>query len=191
MTDAKNSSERPEAAAVDRLVAELAGEDGFARERARQALVDIGEPALDSLIKALSDKRKQVRWEAAKALHDIGHLRAGPALVRALEDREFDVRWLAAEGLIVLGRSGAIPLLGELVANADRSWLRQGAHHVLNHLAGGDVNEHHIMAHPIAEDKDLGEILKPVVEALEDVEPAVSAPLAAKTALDALRSTRA
>jgi HEAT repeat protein len=91
---------------IDLLVVELGNKDGFVREQARLLLVYIGEPAVVPLIEALSDRRKQVRWEAAKALSDIADPASAPALVEVLKDRVFDIRWLAAVGLIAIGRAG-------------------------------------------------------------------------------------
>jgi HEAT repeat protein len=152
------------------LVADLASQDELVRTDARQSLVNIRGPAVSPLIEALRDPRRQVRWEAAKALGEIANPTAAPSLVRALRDTEFSVRWLAAEGLIALGSEGLSPLLRALIERSDSVWLRQGAHHVLHDLARGDLRE----------------ILQPVVAALQGIEPSLEAPRAARTALDAL-----
>jgi HEAT repeat protein len=134
------------------------------------SLVDIGSPAVPPLIELLGARNKQVRWEAAKALAAIADPAAAGALVKALEDKDFDVRWVAAEGLINIGREGIVPLLRTLIERSDSPWLRQGAHHVLHDLAVGDLEE----------------MLKPVVDSLQDVESAIEAPIAAKAILDRL-----
>ena len=125
---------------------------------------------MDPLVKALADPNQWVRWEAAKALGQIGDPAAAQALVTALEDKMFDVRWLAAEGLIAMGRGALVPLLQALMERSDSTWTREGAHHVLHDLTGGDIKE----------------ILLPVLAALEDVEPSVEVPFVAKAALDKL-----
>lgn len=161
-------------AAIDPLVAALASRDGWLRQSARQALVAIGRPVMPPLIEALADPHDHVRWEAAKALGEIGDPAAAPALVQALEDENSGVRWLAAEGLITLGRAGLAPLLQALMQHSDSVWLREGAHHVLYHLAL----------------EGLDEVASPVLAALEDIAPAVEVPLAALASLDVLSGAR-
>ncbi len=156
---------------INILVGKLASKDGPEREGARWALVSIGSPAVARLVESLKSPKKQVRWEAAKALADIRDPMAASALVKALEDKIFDVRWVAAEGLINLGHEGLIPLLEALIEHADSPWLLRGAHHVLHDIDKGD----------------LGKILEPVISALEDLDSTIEAPLKAKAALDALR----
>jgi len=155
---------------IESLVTGLAGKDGIERVRARRSLVTIGADAVPALVEALGSPDQYVRWEAAKALGQIGDPVAAKALLRALEDRTFDVRWLAAEGLIVIGREGLRPLLQALIEQPKPVWLREGAHHVLHDLAHGSLRT----------------ALLPVVEALENVDAVVLAPLAAETALDVL-----
>ena len=157
---------------ISSLVAELSKEDGAARERARHSLVAIGAPAVACLIEALASRNDLLRWEAAKALGDIRDPAAAPALVAALEDEVFDVRWLAAKGLIALGGEGLVPLLQALVERSDSLWLREGAHHVFHDLARGRP--------------DLRDILRPLLAALEDVQPSLQVPVAAKAALNKL-----
>jgi len=152
------------------LMSRLSDKDGLVRERARLALVYIGEQAVVPLIEALSDRRKKLRWEAARALSDIASPVAVPALVTALQDKDFDVRWLAAQGLIAIGREAIVPLLEALLEYSDSVWLRQGAHHVLHDL----------------EEDDLEETLEPVMSALESLDPAVEVPVAARVALYSL-----
>jgi HEAT repeat protein len=153
------------------LAGTLRGKDPRQRWQARMALLRIGSPATPQLTELLHGGPEGLRWEAAKVLSDLGDPIAAPALVGALEDRDFGVRWLAAEGLIRLGHQGLIPLFQELVKRPQSTWLREGAHHVLRVLVGHHLDEHII----------------PVLEALEDVEPALEVPRAAHLALDLLR----
>ena len=161
-------------AEIGQLIADLYSDDGMKRVRARHFLVALGSEAVAPLIKALSDRNQWVRWEAAKALQQIGDESATQELIRTLEDKTFDLRWLAAEGLISIGRKAVIPLLTQLLDNSDSIRLREGAHHVFHDL----------------EDKDLQEILAPVLSALEDTDATVEVPLAAKAALDKLSGMR-
>jgi HEAT repeat protein len=112
------------------------------------------------------------RWEAAKALGEIGDPAATEALIRALDDEMFDVRWLAGESLIAIGRRAILPLVRHLVARSDSSWLTEGAQHVLH----GFKTAH--------SDPALG----PVIRALEGPEPAVELPIAAENAIRLLEA---
>jgi hypothetical protein len=125
-------------------------------------------PALISTLRLPSE---HARWEAAKALGEIGNPRAAPALVKALEDEKAAVRWLAATALIGLGRDALVPLLQGLEGHSDSIWFRDGAHHVL---------------HSLIRDGVAGEAV-PVLEALENLEPRVEAPIAAYHVLEALQ----
>jgi HEAT repeat protein len=121
----------------------LASKDGMLRQKAREALVKLGKPAVPSLIQALKPSQPdQVRWEAAKALSAIGDVRSIPALVDTLEDRESGVAWLAAEALHHFNQVAWVPLLQALVERGTNSVpLRQGAHHVLRNQEGDGFND--------------------------------------------------
>jgi HEAT repeat protein len=157
---------------VGQLIAALTSKDGTEREVARLRLIEIGQPAVPALIKALQSPSEHVRWEATKALIDIRDARAASSLVKALEDPEPAVRWLAAEALVVLGCDGLIPLLEGLEQRSSSVWFRDGAHHVLHALARDGVAEE----------------ARPVLEALEDIEPPVEVPIAAHDVLEQLRN---
>ena len=157
---------------VPALIDELTGHDPVVREKAREALMAIGKPAVPPLIQLLAHSRPHVRWEAAKALCGIADPIAATALVNALDDVDSDVRWVAAEGLVALGREGLQPLLAALLERAQSSWFRQAAHHV---------------CHTLAAKRKLGPILRPLLAAFGRYEPQVAVPLAAYTALSKLR----
>jgi HEAT repeat protein len=152
------------------LIRDLGSKDGLVRVRARKALVTIGSKAVAALKVPLTKKNASTRWEAAKALGQIGDAEATAALIRSLEDEMFEVRWLAAEGLIAIGRPTLIPLLRKLAEESDSLWLREGAHHVLH-----GINL-----------EDFEKILLPVRNALEDIEGPLEVPFAAKAALESL-----
>jgi len=162
------------AVTMNSLIAALASEEGLVRESARRRLVHVGRRAVRPLMKALASGDKHTRWEAAKALGYLADPDAAPALVRALQDEEFGVRWLAAEGLVLLDGEGLGPLLRALTEHPDSGWLRQGAHHVLRALSR----------------RGFGEVARPVLAALDGLEPALQVPLAAEDARDALARTR-
>jgi HEAT repeat protein len=158
--------------AIRSLVQGLASRDGMLRRTMRRSLVAIGEPAVDALSEAVNDKRRMVRWEAAKALGAIGSARGARALIRALKDGDFGVRWLGAEGLIALERKSLEPLLRSLIDEEDSDWLREGAHHVFSVLA----------------ERGLHDLVDPLLEALEGPEPGLSIVAEAHSALERIRS---
>jgi HEAT repeat protein len=157
---------------IDSLIADLDNVNGFRREQARESLVAIDGPAIEPLSEALRQAGARVRWEAAKALGEIGDARAAPALVEALEDDNAGVRWAAADSLIAIGRKGLGPLLEALMRRSESAWLREGAHHVLRALSRRKT----------LSDPDMA-----VLRALEDPEPTLETPEAAFKALAARR----
>jgi HEAT repeat protein len=56
---------------LEDLITQLGAEDGYARHRARETLVAIGEPALPALVDLLGSPDARLRWEAAKALTEV------------------------------------------------------------------------------------------------------------------------
>jgi HEAT repeat protein len=155
---------------IKSLIADLASKDGIVRVKARQQLVAYKKRSVAPLIRTLTHENDWVRWEAAKALSQIGNNKAIKALLEALSDEKFEVRWLAAEGLIRIGRKAIVPLLETLVNHSDSYWLREGIHHVLHDMNKGKITK----------------VLQPVLEALEGTTPSLEVPLAAKAALDTL-----
>jgi HEAT repeat protein len=158
---------------MDALVAAFASKNAIERQKARQALTAIGRPATRLLAAALADSRKQVRWEAAKALVRVADATAGPELVAALEDEDMGVRWLAAEALIAAGPEILPVLLQALIDQSDSSWLREGSHHVIHAFAGGDI----------------GEVVTPVMTALEQTASVETVPVAAAKAISLLEKS--
>jgi hypothetical protein len=176
---------------IEPLMADLTSDNGQLRERARTELVTIGPLAVPSLIMAVAHPNKNVRWEATKALGEIGDPSAADALVAALEDDIFDVRWLAAEGLIRLGPTALEPLLQALTVRSESLWLRQGAHHILSHFAKKDTKaEHHELGHPHRVPPGLKELAQPLFDALNDVASPMTVPVAARMLLDKLKAAR-
>lgn len=149
------------------LIAQLHDSHGLVRQRAREALVKLGAQAVPTLLAALAENDDNVRYEVVKALSEIADPRSVDALVPLLEDKHFGVRWLAAEALANIGRPAVAPLLRALIDRPDSIWLQRGAHHVLVCTAGNSLDE----------------LIMPVLMALEDIEPSVTAPLAASDAL--------
>jgi len=115
------------------LVNLLESEDQKVRTRARNSLVTIGKQAVAPLSLMLENsKTYKARWEAAKALSEIGDIKSIPTLVKALEDPESDVAWLAAKALEKFKKAAWSELLRALVnRGSDSVLLQHGAHHIL------------------------------------------------------------
>ena len=119
---------------IEELIKDLSNPDGIKRQKARYELVRMGNPALDFLLELQNAEKHLARWEAVKAISEIGSKKSIPILINALEDEEFDVRWLAAEGLIEIGHDSVHPLLKAFISNKDSVHLKEGLHHVLKGL---------------------------------------------------------
>ena len=115
------------------LVNLLESEDEKVRTKARKSLVAIGKQAVSALSLVLENSKiYKARWEAAKALSEIGDLKSIPTLVKALEDPESDVAWLAAKTLEKFRKAAWPILMRALVEHGSESVLLQrGAHHIL------------------------------------------------------------
>lgn len=125
---------------VRTLISLLSEKDGMKRQGAREALVAIGEHAVEPLKGILGGRTNPARWEAAKALAEIGSESSTNLLVSSLEDDDSDIAWLAAEGLISIGVPSLGPLMQRLLANPDSHRLRDGAHHVLHDLRNAKIH---------------------------------------------------
>ena len=154
------------------LIADLASRDRQTRLQAREALITIGQPVVSPLLTALTDPNDQVRWEAVKILGKTGGPATLPLLVTALEDDNPGVRWAASEELITAKQAGLAPLLRALIKHANSVRLREAAYHVLHSLADAT--------------QDLEDLVLPVLTALENIEPAMTVPLAASNVLKRL-----
>lgn len=130
-------------ATIKSLIADLASKDGVVRVKARQQLVAYKKLSVAPLVRTLSNENYWVRWEAAKALSQIGNNRAIKALLEALLDEKFEVCWLAAEGLIRIGRRAIVPLLEALINHSDSYWLRGGIYHVLHDMNTGKLQRYY------------------------------------------------
>lgn len=157
---------------ISDLISKLGHKDGLVRQNARLALQAIGRDAVPQLSELLSDRRKYVRWEAAKALAEIASPSSARVLVMALEDKYFDVRWLAAVGLIKIGWPALEPALQELLLSPEPDWLWDGVRHVVRGIAKGEI----------------AEMLAPLIEAFDSVDYRIKVPLEAQKLLVELRA---
>jgi len=163
----------PDFTTIAFLTDQLAEEDSVRRQDARNTLAEIGGPAVPALVESLYDPRDQVRWESGKTLEANADPLTAPALVAALDDDNEDVRWVAGEALTAIGDAAVAPLLYALIRRASSYGFCKGAHHVLRDLARKESRR---------------ALLVPVLQSLEQIEPGVSAPPAALTALEAWRA---
>ncbi len=160
---------------VDGLIQDLSCDDPVKRQEARQKLVSMGPAVVPQLKPLLSSTDEHVRWEAAKALGDLGGAEAAQALAHALSDPSRDVRWAATQGLIASGEDGLEPLLHELITRSGLVWVREAGIRVLDAALQGKE----------------GAYLRPVVKALKERAPIFAVPIAAYEALVTLHRQRA
>jgi HEAT repeat protein len=163
---------KTDASAIEPLINDLTCEVVTRCQNARRALVKMGPAAVPELVKALNHKNQWVRWEATKALAQIGDSAGTGALIGLLENEEFDMRWMAAEGLIAIGPRSIPKLLKALIENPHSRWLLDGAHHVIHDIRRGDLDK----------------ILKPLLNALDDVESSTEIPVLSATALNQMEN---
>jgi len=163
-----------DAETINNLISDLASDDDSRRKSARFSLMAIGKRAVPRLVEVLKDRNDLVRWEATKALAEIGDSEAAPALVKALEDEEFGIRWTAAEGLTGMNVKGLRALFLAMEQKPDSSLLREGAHHVLHYLAKGELKKY----------------LAPVLDALEGPAPIVQTLVAAYHAMEDMQKAK-
>lgn len=93
--------------AVKPLVQMLGRKVPSFRGAARNALIKIGNPAVNELISALNNRNIYVRQLSAEALGQIGDEIAVDGLINALNDEDSAVRWRAARALGQIGNTKA------------------------------------------------------------------------------------
>ncbi len=158
---------------IEQLVDKLCADDGATRMKAREQLVKMGGiDVTRALMIEMNDPRRDVRWEAAKALVAIADPIAASALAHHLSDQDGDIRWLAAEGLAELGEPGLLVVLNASMRQASGSDFCKAAHHAFK-----EFRKHRVHS----------EQLDKVIEACEASEPGVSLPVAAYEALQQIK----
>lgn len=112
---------------VDVLIQRMNSEDQATRILAKNALVELGEPAVEPLIDALKDEYEDqtIREMAALALAEIGNERAIIPLIAALKmtffDPELGFRYPIVNALVEFGETAVEPLINALKdRNADQ-----------------------------------------------------------------------
>jgi len=159
------------------LMKMLESKDGLVRQKARIALVEMGDPAVIPLSEALQhSKLDHARWGAAKALGEIVDVRSIPALVNALDDTDADVAWLAGLALKKFEKAAWRPLLQKLIeSGVDSVRLRNGARHVFSGQKAEGFND----------------LLEGLMAALEDSALPEEGGIAAGELMKRMRSNRA
>jgi CubicO group peptidase (beta-lactamase class C family) len=125
------------------LIKQFSAADPFASGEAVTALVNIGGPAVEYLIRSLADKNDNVRWCSAIALGKIAPAGAQAInfLTASLQDKNSDVRWCSA---LALGKfngcaASAVPELLKLLNDADRD-VRWAAYIALDKIDKEKIN---------------------------------------------------
>lgn len=93
----------PAETAIKPLVRALSDADSLVSSLACNALVEIGKPAIPSLLEISKDTPQMARINAIRALAEIADHSAIPALMAALEDDSIMIQHWAEEGLERLG----------------------------------------------------------------------------------------
>lgn len=93
----------PAETAIRPLVQALSDADSLVSGLACNALVEIGKPAVPSLLEISKDAPQRARINAIRALAEIADFSAIPTLMSALEDDSVMVQHWAEEGLERLG----------------------------------------------------------------------------------------
>jgi HEAT repeat protein len=164
-------------ATLQSLMKMLESKDGLVRQKARIALVEMGDPAVIPLSEALAhSKLDHTRWGAAKALGEMVDVRSISALVNALDDTDADVAWLAGLALKKFEKGAWRLLLQKLIeSGVDSVRLRNGARHV---FSGQKV-------------EGFNDLLEELMTALEDSALPEAGGIAAGEILKRMRSDKA
>lgn len=105
--------------AVEPLIKAL-GDAWYIRWKVEDALVRIGSPAVEALIRVFEKEKVLIRCEVAKVLARIGDRRAVEPLIKALEDENSYIRKVAINAL---GKIGDTRRLEQLIkAFRDEDW---------------------------------------------------------------------
>jgi len=108
---------------TEELITELIGkfedDDPLVRFEAAQKLGEIGDEAIDPLVKLLKSNDDQMRKYATVALKNMGSEQVADSLIAALKDPDFGVRKFSAKALGELKSSKAVKPLLETLEDDD------------------------------------------------------------------------
>jgi len=115
---------------IQPLVDVLADEESRVCEAATKKLLEIGNPAIEPLVKAMKDEKVAVRMRAATTLGKIKSVQAIPPLVEALHDNDWMARYEAAVALVKINSQESVEPVIELLKSENNStreevaWIR-------------------------------------------------------------------
>jgi HEAT repeat protein len=148
-------------------------------KEAQEALVKIGEPAVEPLIASLRSKNLKIRVRAAIVLGEIKDLRAVEPLIAALKDKKYLIRASAVAALAQIDDPRAIePLIAALkdehpfvrvVASRELGKLKylRAAGPLLDALRDEDIDVRRSVVEALVELKD-PRTVEPLIAALKD-----------------------
>jgi len=110
--------------AVPALLKAVESRDRAQRERVIAALGTLGAPAAVEPIARILSSASERRYVAAWALGEIGDPAGIPALLKALDDEDGEVRKRATRSLIKLNRAAVTPLVDYLHSAAQRGGVQ-------------------------------------------------------------------
>jgi HEAT repeat protein len=122
--------------AIDALIHVFNENNWRVWEEASKALVQIGKPAVEPLIRALKSPHTRIRRKAAWTLGIIKSEKAVVALVEALKNKEWIVRDEAAVALSRINSQKAVELLKE-AAMSKVIYVREAAAWILKKMNPG------------------------------------------------------
>lgn len=143
------------------LVEVLSSHDNAgARNSAIEALIQIGERAVDSLHRSLQEPDPDVRKFAVDILGDIRDGRSVPLLIEMLTDPDQNVRVASAEALGKIRDRRAVDALLGCLARYDQNWLDYAAAEAL-----GEIGDERALGPLIAALERAG-LREPVLESI-------------------------
>jgi HEAT repeat protein len=168
------------------LIEALKTEDNAgARNSAIEALVQIGGPALESLLPILTTLDPDVRKFVVDILGDIKDSRAVPALIaRLVEDADENIRVAAAEALGKIRDPRAVDALLACLNRPNADWLDYAAAEAL-----GEIGDHRALE-PLLAALDRSGLREPVLESLGKIGNANTIDPLIVSLADALRIVR-
>jgi len=126
--------------AAESLIGALKDESWLVRLNSREALLQIGEPAVERLIAALKDKNSRARWQAACVLGRIESENAIKPLIKALADADWMVRDETAVALTKINSEKVIEPLTDALKNK-AGHVRVQAAWILDQIKSNRVTE--------------------------------------------------
>lgn len=126
--------------AAESLIGAFKDESWMTRLNVREALLQIGEPAVGRLIAALKDKNSHARWQAACVLGRIESENAIKPLIEALADADWMVRDEAAVALTKINSEKIIEPLTDALKNK-AGHVRVQAAWILDQIKSNRVTE--------------------------------------------------